>query len=58
MQECGDVEAEIADLWVDFRRLKKANMQECEEVKKYGCYILCYRYFLVFFLSSLSISIV
>ena len=34
-QGCGDVEAEIADLWVEFRRLKKANMKECEEAKKY-----------------------
>ena len=33
-QGCGDVEAEIADLWVEFRRLKKANMKECEEAKK------------------------
>ena len=34
MQGCGNVKAEIADLWVEFRRLKKTNMEEYEEAKK------------------------
>ena len=33
-QGYGEVDAEIGDLWVEFRRLKKANMKECEEAKK------------------------
>ena len=50
------MDAEIGDLWVEFRRLKKANRQECEEAKKrmvvayYGVVLSWCIFFLVFML--------
>ena len=44
------MDAEIADLWLEFRRLKKEKMEECEQAKKYGGCILCCDFFFILFL--------
>ena len=46
-----DVDSEIAELWVQFKRMKKSRIQECEKCKRkmviaYSIVVLSWRLFL------------